>query len=245
MNPGNILSVNDCPKVPQEVENMKRIPYKEAISSLMYTAIRSRADIAYTISFLAHFMQNPRNVHWEAVKRVIRYLKGTKEANLTIGAGGTFDWALKDQQWRSGLEGFSDADGNSQEHQHAILGYVFTIDRGAVSWNSRKQSLVTLLTTESEYVAITRASKEALWIRSFLGDVFSPLRTPILLYCNNTSAIDVARNDKYHTQTKHINIRYHFIHEAISQGLIDLCYCPTQDMVADTFTKVLPKPTFK
>ena len=138
MNPGDILSVNDCPKVPQEVEDMKHIPYKEAIGSLMYAAAGSRPDIAYAISFLARLMQNPGNVHWEAVKRVIRYLKGTKEAKLTIGAGGTFDWALEDWQWRSGLEGFSDADGNSQEHQHAISGYAFTIDGGAMSWNSRK-----------------------------------------------------------------------------------------------------------
>ena len=128
----------------------------------MYTAIGSRPDIVFAVSYLARFMQNPGTAHWEAVKRVIRYLKGTKDAKLTIGLGSTFEWAQEDRRDRQGLEGFSDADGNSQEHCHAISGYVFTIDGGAVSWNSRKQSLVSLSMTESEYVAVTHASKEAL-----------------------------------------------------------------------------------
>ena len=107
-------------------------------------------------------MKNPGTTHLEAVKRMIRYLKGMKDVKLTIGLGGTFKWAQEDRHDRQGLEGFSDADGNSQEHCHAISGYVFTIDGGAVSWNSRKQSLVSLSMTESEYVAVTHASKEAL-----------------------------------------------------------------------------------
>ena len=132
-----------------------------------------------------------------------------------------------------------------QEHCHAISGYVFTIDGGAVSWNSRKQLLVLLSTTESEYVAVTYASKEVLWIRVFLSDVFHPLMCPVLLYCGNMSAIAVANNDKYHAHTKHINIQYHFIREAITRGLIDLRHCPTEDMATDIFTKTLPRPTFE
>ena len=103
---------------------MRHVPYKEAIRSLMYAAIGSRPDIAFAVSYLARFMQNPGTAHWEAVKRVIRYLKGMKDAKLTIGLGGTFAWAQEDRRDHQGLEGFSDADGNSQEHRHAISGYV-------------------------------------------------------------------------------------------------------------------------
>jgi hypothetical protein len=118
---------------------------------------------------------------------------------------------LEDKREHRGLEGFSDADGNSQEHRHTISGDAFTIDRGAVSWNSKKQSLVSLSTTESEYVAITHASKEAIWIQMFVSNIFRPLTSPVLLYSDNMSAIDVAKNDRYHARMKYIDIHYHFI----------------------------------
>ena len=116
-------------------------------------------------------MSNPGRMHWEAVKRVIRYLKGTKDAKLILGRGGTLSWEEAGRTNRFGIEGYSDADGNSQEHQHAVSGYTLCMDRGAVSWNLRKQALISLSTTESEYVVVTYAAKEAIWIRMFLGDI--------------------------------------------------------------------------
>ena len=107
-------------------------------------------------------MTNPGHTHWEAVKLVIRYLKGTKDAKLILGKGGTLTWEELDYQSHSGMQGYSDANGNSQEHCHAISGYVFCIDGKVISWNSRKKALVSLSTTESEYVAMTHATKEAL-----------------------------------------------------------------------------------
>ena len=98
MSPGDNLSIKDCPEAPDEINKMRHVPYKEAIGLLMYAVIGSRPDITYTVSYLARFMQNPRSVHWEAVKRVIRYLKGTKDAKLTVGLGGTFEWAQADRQ---------------------------------------------------------------------------------------------------------------------------------------------------
>ena len=97
-------------------------------------------------------MENPRWVHWEGVKRVFRYLSGTKNWKLTYGTT------------NNQLEGYTDADGSSQEHQHVISGYVFLINGGAVSWSSKKQELVTLSTAKSKYIATTYATKEALWL---------------------------------------------------------------------------------
>ena len=97
-----------------------------------------------------------------------------------------------------GLEGFTDADGASQEHRHAISGYAFLIYGGAVSWSSKKQELVTLSTAEAEYVAATHAAKEAIWLRHFIGEVFRPLTNPIPLYSDSQAAIALTRDGSYH-----------------------------------------------
>jgi hypothetical protein len=128
-------------------------------------------------------MESPGKVHLEAVKRVLRYLKGTKDLRLTYGKRGT-----------RGMEAFVDADGATQEHRRAISGFVITIDGGAVSWMSKKQELVTLSTMEGEYVAATHAAKELLWLRHLIGDVFQLLCQPILLHCDNRSAISLTRS---------------------------------------------------
>jgi len=111
------------------------------------------------------------------VKRIYRYLLGTRKLALTFGAG------------KKGLEGFTDADGASQEHQHAISGYAYILDRGAVSWASKKQELVTLSTTEAEYIAATHAAKEGIWLRRLVEEVFRPLAHPTPLHSDSQSAI--------------------------------------------------------
>ncbi|KAJ2994795.1 hypothetical protein NUW54_g7491 [Trametes sanguinea] len=228
MDPHILLSKTQCPESASEVARMRRVPYKEAIGSLMYAAMGTRPDIAFAVSTLAQFSQNPGWPHWEAVKRVFRYLLGTK--NLSLIYGGE----------RRGLEGFVDADGASQEHRRAITGYVFLVDGGAISWSSKKQELVTLSTAESEYVAATHAAKEVIWLRRLIGEVFRPLSEPTPLYSDSKSAIALTQDGSYHARTKHIDIRYHFIRYSIEAGSIRLIYCPTDSMVADTLTKALP-----
>jgi hypothetical protein len=208
---------------------MRGVPYREAIGSLMYAALGTRPDISFAVSFLSQFMQNPGRAHWEAVKRVFRYLKGTKDTCLVIGGTG------------KGLEAFSDADWASQEHRHSISGYVFTIGGGAVSWSSKKQVIVALSTTEAEYIAATHAAKEALWIRMFLAEIARPLKKPTTIHLDNISAISITKNDEYHPRTKHIDIRYHFIRHAVQERLLHIDYVPTEDMAADMFTKGLPR----
>ena len=144
------------------------------------------------------------------------------------------------------LVGFADADGASQDHRRAISGYVFMVDGGAVSWSSKKQELVTLSTTEAEYVAATHAVKEALWLRRLISDLFPDgLSAPTTLYGDNQSAIALAHGGQYHSRTKHIDIRYHFIRYIIEAGSIKLIYCPTDEQTADTLTKALPSTKVK
>ncbi|OJT10145.1 Copia protein [Trametes pubescens] len=131
------------------------------------------------------------------------------------------------------------------EDRKAISGYACLIDGGTVSWSSKCQELISLSTTESEYVAVTHAAKEALWLCSLIGQVFTPFIDPITLNSDNQSAITLAHDNQYHAHTKHIDIRYHFIHWVIKDKKIHLVYCPTEDMVADVLTKALPSPKVK
>ena len=128
----------------------------------------------------------------------------------------------------------------STEGRGAISGYVYLINNGAVSWSSKQQKLVTLSTTELKYIGLTHATKEAIWIRSFLMEVLGWPDDPLLLYSDNQSAIALAKDDRFHTRTKHIDIRFHFIRYAVAEGKIQLEFCPTEDMVADALTKALP-----
>ena len=186
MDPSIRFSKEQCPQTPEEVADMCKVPYREAIGSLNYCAVATRPDIAFPVSLLAQFMENPGRIHWEAVKRIFRYLLGTKNWKLMYG---TTD---------SGLEGYTDADGSSQEHRHAISGYVFLMNGGAISWSSKKQGLVTLSTAESEYVAATYAAKEALWLRRVISEVFHPLEKPVTLYSDSQSAIALTKDGSYH-----------------------------------------------
>jgi len=178
---------------------------------------------------LSQFLDNPGDAHWEAIKRVIQYLSGTRGATLTYG---------KDCH---DLIGFTDADGAMQEHRCAISGHVFLIDGGAISWSSRKQELVTLSTAEAKYVATMHTAKEALWLRRLIHELFPWLKRPTLLYCNNQSALKLIQDNNYHARTKHIDIQYHFIRQVAHNGALVLIYCLSKDMMADTLTKALPK----
>jgi len=194
----------------------------------MYASVGTCPDISFAILTLSQFLDNPGHTHWEAVKHVFWYLLSMKDLQLTFGGG------------KDGLEGYTDADGASQEHRCAISGYAFIINGGAVSWSSRKQELITLSTAEAEYIATTHAAKEAIWLRNFIGEVFTPLTEPTTLHCDNQSAIAITTNGNYHARTKHIDIHYHFIRFIIDNGSLKLVYCPTDDMTADTLMKALP-----
>jgi hypothetical protein len=110
---------------------------------------------------------------------------------------------------------------------------------------SKKQELVSLLTTESEYIAATYSIKEALWLQSLLEDIFTPVQEPTTLFSDNQSMIALMKDHCYHAQTKHINVCYYFIHWVIEKGSLCLIYCPTADMIANMLTKALPSAKVK
>ena len=216
------------PTTVEDIAYMRDKPYREALGALQYLSIATRPDITYAVSILSRFMHNPGIPHWNGLKRVYAYLKYTRDLWLSFGTV------------KAKIEGFSDADGMSQQDRHAISGYVFMLNGGAVSWSSKRQDTISLSTTEAEYIALTHAAKEAIWFRNLLSELFGPIVEPILINSDNQSAIALAKDDRFHARTKHIDIRYHFIRYVIEEGKIRLTYCPTEDMIADIFTKALP-----
>ena len=199
----------------------------EALGALQYLSVATRPDITYAVSILARFSQNPGLTHWNALKRVYVYLKSTRDLWLTFGGE------------EVELQDYSDAHGMSQEDRHAISRYVFMLHGGAVSWSSKRQDTISLSTTEAEYIALTHAAKEAIWFKNLLSELFGSINHPITLHSDNRSAIALAKDDRFHARTKHIDIRYHFIRYVIEEGKIRLTYCPTENMTADILTKPL------
>jgi hypothetical protein len=203
-------------------------PYREAIGALLYAALNTHPDLIFSITLLSQFMENPGPAHWIAIQHVFRYIQGTISLSLTFGHG------------EKGLSGYSDSDWASQPHRHSIAGYVFTIDGTAVSWSSKKQPIVALSSTEAEYIALTHAAKEAVWLRNLLSELLPLFNSPIHIFSDNQLAIANTKDSRFHSHTKHIDIRYHFIREQVEHGTMTISYLSTHNMLADCLTKPLP-----
>ena len=210
-----------------DFSQMHDIPYHEAVESLMYAVLSTCPDIMFAVQMVSHFSIKPRPAHWEAVKQIFRYLKGTIDLWLSYGTKKMI------------LTGYTDADGNMAEDRHAISGYAFLIHGGAISWSAKWQEIVALSTTKAEYVAITHTVKEAIWLWSLILQLFQLDLKTTTLFSDNKSAIELTNDHQYHPHTKHIDICFHYIWYIIKNGSIQLIYCPTNDMIADALTKAL------
>ena len=143
------------------------------------------------------------------------------------------------------LTGYTDADGSMSEDRHAISGYAFLIHGGTISWSAKWQEIIALSTTEAEYVAITHAMKEALWLCLLILQLFNLNLDSTTLFSDNKSTIKLTKDHQYHVRSKHIDICFYFICYIVKDGSIRLIYCPTDNMVADTLTKALPSAKVK
>jgi transposase InsO family protein len=221
------------PMTAEEQEKMKNVPYAPAVGAIMYAMLGTRPDIAYAVSVVSQFMHDPRPVHWKAVKRVLRYLKGTQHYKLTYGASES-----------SHFHGYTDSNwGNDKGDRRSVCGYVFFLHGGAINWRARKQHSVALSSVEAEYVAACEAGRDAVHWRSFLSDLRSPLLLsgPTTIHCDNQGAIALSKNPEHHDRSKHIDITHHWIRQQVAEGVIHLDYLSTQTMIADVLTKPLTR----
>ena len=209
--------------------------YQSMVGSLLYASIATRPDIANAVGAVSKFNSCPTEAHLTAVKRIFRYLKGTMDLGLKYQKSDDFQ-----------LIGFSDADwAGDMSDRHSTTGNLFVMSSGAVRWVSRKQSVVALSTTEAEYIALSSATQETIWLRRLMSDFTAEQQLPTIIKEDNQGTIAVARNPISHSRTKHIDIKFHYIREALRDGAVDLIYCPTERMTADILTKPLSRGRFE
>jgi len=206
--------------------------YRGMIGSLLYLTA-SRPDIMFATCLCARYQASPKESHLKAVKRIFRYLKGSPNLGL---------WYPKDSGFD--LIGYSDSDfAGCKIDRKSTSGACQLLGNRLVSWSSKKQHSVSISTAEAEYVAAGSCCSQILWMQYQLQDYgVTASKTPI--FCDSTSAIAISNNPVLHSRTKHIDIRYHFIRDHVMKEDVELHFIPTDNQLADLFTKPLDESRF-
>ncbi|KAE8684117.1 hypothetical protein F3Y22_tig00111151pilonHSYRG00072 [Hibiscus syriacus] len=226
---GRLLGASMSPKDDAEREYMSKVPYASAVGSLMYAMVCTRPDISQAIGVVSRYMHDPGKEHWQAVKWILRYILNTVDVGLVF---------QQDKQDGQCVVGYCDSDyAGDLDKRRSTTGYVFTFAKAPVSWKSTLQSTVALSTTEAEYMAVTEAVKEAIWLQGLLGELGIEQKH-IKVHCDSQSAIHLAKNQVYHARTKHIDVRYHFVREILEEGGVIIQKIRTTENPADMLTKV-------
>jgi hypothetical protein len=234
--------------------------YQQVVGSIMYAMTSTRPDLAFTMSRLSKFNANPNYDHQDAAKHALRYLRKTTEVGITYGGSNVK------------VLGYSDSDfGADKDNRKSTAGYIFTVNGGAISWKSKQQGIVALSTMEAEYVGISEAGREAIWIKGLYNDVnqfvkgrmhppviyewqqienpgCKPVENepssdeePMTIYGDNQAANGLTEDPKHHDRSKAIDVKFHWIRAAIKHQQIRVEHLPTSEMTADIMTKALAR----
>jgi hypothetical protein len=234
MDPNIQLTAN-----PEDNEPNRSNSYAKLIGELQYIANSTRPDISYAVNRLAAYTANPSLQHWTAAKRLLRYLAGT----VTLG----IYYKLQDETANESnnlFYGYSDAAYANNEDLKSTSAYVYLGAGGAITWKSKKQSIVALSSTEAEYVALAEAGREACWLRNLYGELGFTQTTPTIIRADNEGSIAMAGGIQFHPRSKHIKLRHHWIRDLVADDTVQINACRDPQQTADVLTKALPKPKF-
>lgn len=230
LNPG--IKLEKCDECNDQCKKVNGAKYQSIIGSLMYLAISTRPDILHSVSKLAQFNSNPHEIHWNAAKHLLKYLNFTKKYVL-----------FYKREPSKEFKGFVDADwGSDNWDRKSYSGFIFMMGEGSpICWESKKQSCIALSSTEAEYIAMCNATKEAVYLLRLFDEIGANEKYPITIYNDNQSAQKLIKNQVYHSRSKHIDMRYHYVREIFNQGIVNFEYQQTDEMCADILTKSLSK----
>ncbi|XP_064471364.1 uncharacterized protein LOC135385778 [Ornithodoros turicata] len=206
--------------------------YRQAVGEMLYLSTTTRPDIVCAIGILCRRVSKPSQQDWNAMKKLLRYLKYTRSLKLKLSG-----------QPGMKLECYVDADwAGDVSDRKSTSGYFVQLRGSPVSWSTRKQMSVALSSTEPEYVAAANASQEVLWLRQLLQVFGYDQHQPTCLYEDNQGCIELALREGHSARTKHIDVRDHHLRDLVQRGVIHLQYCETARIVADALTKHIPRP---
>lgn len=207
--------------------------FRKLVGSLQYLAF-TRLDIAYAVNRLSQFMHRPTDEHWQAAKRVLRYLAGTPTHGIFFSAKNNLS-----------LHAYSDADwGGDSDDYISTNAYIVYLGKNPISWTAKKQKGVARSSTEAEYRAVANVASELSWICNLLSELGISLPTPPVVYCDNVGATFLCANPVFHSRMKHIAIDYHFVRGQVQQGALRVAHVNTKDQLADALTKPLSRAQF-
>lgn len=208
--------------------------YRSKIGKLLFAANSGRPDLAFRLSQLSRYLQNPKAKHLKCVNEVLRYIILSKSVGIHFQKGGNL----------IEVKGYSDSDwGNNKENSKSTSGIVFTMAGGPIIWSAKLQTSVALSTTEAELIALSETSKTAIWITNMFMEIFS-IKMKINIGCDNNSTIMCVKQPSHHSRVKHIRIRLHFLQNEFKKKSFDIVRVTSQENPADLFTKELGKNRF-
>ena len=216
-------------KKDEDGEKVDPTEYRRVVGCLRYLT-HTRPDLSYAVGIASRFMEQPTTLHFQVVKHILRYVKGTVDYGLNYGKGREIE----------DLVGFTDSDlGGDAVGSKSTSGMIFYLRKNPVSWQYQKQKTDALSTCEAEFMAATVAACQAIWLENLMKELTGHHIMPITLYVDNKSAIAFMKNHVFHGRSKHIDIRFHFIWECVERGQIIVEYVNSKDQRADIFTKAL------
>lgn len=213
-----------------ETSLVGKVPYQEAVGSLLYLAQCTRPDIAFAVNDVSRFNANHGQTHWKAVKRIFRYLKGTANYKLKFSRSKDLFHCYTDADWASDVD-----------KRRSCSGHVILMSNAAISWQSKRQATVALSSTEAEYMAMSAAICEVIWTQQLSSELDATPERGTRVLCDNESAEKLALSDAYRPRTKHIDIRYHHMRQKIQDGVIQIDHVSSAKNVADALTKAVTK----
>lgn len=230
--PSAIPLRTDYERVADESLLLNNDLYRKAIGCLLYLAINTRPDIAASVSILAQKVEQPTKGDWTEIKRLIGYLNGTKYLKLKLGH-------IKNTEQ---LIGYADANwAENRKDRKSNSGFIFKLFGATISWSCRKQTCVSLSSTEAEFIALSEACKELIWIHTLIQDFCMKVNLPTTIYEDNQGCLALIQNEGSSSRSKHIDVRRCFAKDCHNRGWTKYKYCPTDEMIADMMTKPLCK----